>query len=96
MKEWRDCMEVEELNRLEYTILETLYASNSTDRYHGMTISEIMADNKGLLGARMTIYKKMKKLVKNGYLKKGITDNHADTFYVADKSINLIEGGKRA
>jgi hypothetical protein len=88
----------DELNRLEYTILETLYASDSTDRYHGMTIGEIMSDNDGLLGTRMTVYKKMKKLTQNGYLAKGIIDNHADTFYVLDKSIQLIKdrGGKKA
>jgi hypothetical protein len=63
-----------------------------------MTIGEIMSDNDGLLGTRMTVYKKMKKLTQNGYLAKGIIDNHADTFYVLDKSIQLIKdrGGKKA
>ena len=86
--------EVFELNRLEYEILETLYATNSVDRFHGMTITEIMEDNGGTLGARMTIYKKMKKLIEAGYIQKGVTDNHADTFYLLQRAIKTIEGGK--
>ena len=83
-----------ELNRLEYMILETLYEFGSKDRFHGMTITEILMENEGSLGARMTVYKKMRKLVNAGYIKKGAIDNHADTFYLLDKAIKTIEGGK--
>ncbi len=55
-----------ELNRLEFMILETLYEFGSMDRFHGLTISEILLENEGSLGARMTVYKKMKKLPDNG------------------------------
>lgn len=82
-----------ELNRLEYMILDTLYAFGSRDRFHGMTITEILTENEGSLGARMTVYKKMRKLVKAGYIEKGAIDNHADTFYLLDKAIKTIEGG---
>ena len=51
-----------ELNRLEFIILDTLYGFGSMDKFHGMTITEILEDNNGALGARMTVYKKMKKL----------------------------------
>lgn len=84
-----------ELNRLEFMILDTLYNFGSQDCFHGLTISEIMEENDGSLGARMTVYKKMKKLVKAGYIEKGCIDNHADTFYLLDKSIKLFEGGKQ-
>lgn len=83
-----------ELNRLEFMILETLYEFGSKDRFHGLTITEILTENEGSLGARMTVYKKMKKLVKAGYIQKGAIDNHADTFYLLDKAIKTIEGGK--
>ena len=83
-----------ELNRLEFMILETLYAFGSRDCFHGMTITEIMEDNDGSLGARMTVYKKMKKLEKAGYIQKGCIDNHAHTFILLDKSIKLFEGGE--
>lgn len=83
-----------ELNRLEYMILETLYEFGSKDRFHGMTITEILIENEGSLGARMTVYKKMKKLVKAGYIAKGAVDNHAHTFYLLDRAIKTIEGGR--
>lgn len=82
-----------ELNRLEYMILESLYASHCKDRFHGMTITEILEDNEGSLGARMTVYKKMKKLVNAGYIAKGCVDNHADTFYLLEKANKLFERG---
>lgn len=82
-----------ELNRLEYMILESLYDANCKDHFHGMSITEIMEDNEGVLGTRMTIYRKLKKLVKYGYIKCGAKDNHADTFYLLEKSIRLFKGG---
>ncbi len=80
-----------ELNRLEYNILKYLYDNGCIDHYHSMTITELLDNNKKL-GARMTIWKKLNKLVKAKYVKKGITDNHADTFYLLDKSLKIIEG----
>lgn len=83
-----------ELNRLEFMILETLYNGGCKDRFHGMTITEILDDNEGALGARMTVWKKIKRLVDAKYVDKGILDNHADTYYVLDKTIKMFEGGK--
>lgn len=79
-----------ELNRLEFDILKCLYDGGCTDQYHSMSITELLnADEK--LVARMTIYKKLDKLVKAKYVKKGIVDNHADTFYLLDKTIRIFE-----
>ena len=86
--------EILELNRLEYMILESLYIGGCKDRFHGMTITEILDDNEGSLGKRMTVWKKMQKLVSNGYLAKGILDDHADTYYLLEKSIKTIESVK--
>lgn len=84
-----------ELNHMEFMILQSLYDFGSKDCFHGMTITEIMEDNDGSLGARMTVYKKMKKLVQAGYIDKGVLDNHADTFYLLDRGIRLFEGGNK-
>lgn len=79
-----------ELNRLEFMILNSLYHANCTNPYYSMTITDLINDNEGALGARMTIYRKMKKLTKAGYIKKGCLDNHADTFYLLERrSSNL-------
>ena len=34
------------LNRLEFIILETLYEFGSKDRFHGMTITEILLEDR--------------------------------------------------
>jgi transcriptional regulator with XRE-family HTH domain len=79
-----------ELNRLEFNILKCLYDSGCVDPYHSMTITELL--EKYELDKRMTIYKKLRKLTQEKYVKKGITDNHADTFYLLDKALKIIEG----
>ena len=38
--------------------------------------------------------KKMQKLVNGGYLAKGILDDHADTYYILEKSTRIIESLK--
>lgn len=85
--------EIFELNRLEYMILETLYNGNCKDYFHGMTVTEIQEDNEGALGARMTIWKKAKRLLSAGYVEKGVLDNHADTYFLSKKGIKIVEGG---
>ena len=86
--------EIFELNRMEFMILKSLYDGGCTEHYHSMTITDLINDNEGALGTRMTIYRKMQKLMKAGYIKKGCLDNHADTFYLLQKGIKLVEGGK--
>lgn len=83
-----------ELNRVDYMILESLYSGKCKDCFHGMTITEISDDYDGSLGKRTTVWKKMQKLVSNGYLAKGILDDHADTYYLTEKSIKIIESLK--
>ena len=83
-----------ELNRLDYMILDTLYDGDFKDFYHAITITEMMELNNGALGARMTIYKKLQKLVNAEYVSKGIIDNHSDTYYLLEKGIKTVEGGK--
>lgn len=83
-----------ELNRLDFIILDTLYNGGFKDYYHAITITEIMDENNGALGARMTVYKKLQRLVKAEYIAKGIIDNHSDTYYLLEKGIKTIEGGR--
>lgn len=56
-----------------------------------MTITDLINDNEDALGARMTIYGKMKKLTKAGYIKKGCLDNHADTLYLLERRSSNLE-----
>lgn len=81
------------INRLEYIILRKLYSNECRDYFNSCTITELMEDTNGALATRMTMYKKLKKLVINGYVSKGVTDDHADTYFILEKGVNLIEGG---
>ena len=90
--------EHDNINRADYLLLSTLYASECTDYFHSMTISEIIDDNSDEhgnhpLGARMTVYRKLQRLVEIGYIKKGIKDDHSDTYYLDTKGINLMKDG---
>ena len=83
-----------ELNRMEFMILKSLYDGSCTGHYQSMTITDLIEDNEGALGVRMTVYRKMQKLMKAGYIQKAGLDIHADTFYLLEKGIKLIEGGE--
>lgn len=76
------------LNRSDYLILDTLHGSNMTDQFHSMTIEEIMEETGNVLGVRMTVYRMVTKLVKLGYLEKGVMDNHANTYYLTNEGRN--------
>lgn len=78
------------LNRSDYLILDTLHGSNMTDQFHSMTIEEIMEETGNVLGVRMTVYRMVTKLVKLGYLEKGVMDNHANTYYLTNDGRKLF------
>lgn len=80
------------LNRSDYLILDTLHGSNMTDQFHSMTIEEIMEETGNVLGVRMTVYRMVTKLVKLGYLEKGVMDNHANTYYLTNDGRKLFKG----
>ena len=82
-----------ELNRLDYIILDTIYDVWFKDYYHAITILEMLELNKNSL-KRMTVYKKLQKLVEAEYIAKGIIDNHSDTYYLLKKGIKTVEGGR--
>lgn len=85
--------ETDEINRLAYMLLRQLYANDCKDHFSGCTIAELLEEAGGAFGARMTVYKKLQKLVKAKYISKGVIDDHSDTYYIIEKGINLIEGG---
>ena len=78
------------LNRSDYLILKTLHDSQMTDQFHSMTIEEIMEETGNALGVRITVYRMVTKLVKLGYLEKGVMDNHANTYYLSSEGCKLF------
>ena len=84
-----------ELNRLDYIILDTLYDGGFKDYYHAITIAEMLELKNGAL-KRMIVYKKLQQLGKAEYIGKGIIDDHSDTYYLLEKGIKTVEGGREA
>lgn len=82
------------VNRSDYLILKTLHDLKMTDQFHSMTIEEIMEETGNALGVRITIYRMVTKLVKLGYLEKGVMDNHANTYYLSDEGCKLFKEDK--
>lgn len=60
----------------------------------GIIIAEIMEylDSVNAHKSRKTVYLHLQKLLKTEYLKKGITCNHADSFYITEKGKNALKG----
>lgn len=86
-----------EVNRLDQLILMSLKKNDCIDKRSGMTITEIIYDNTMedgtcVLGVRMTVYRKLKRLLNTGYIACGIVDNHADTYYLVDKGRAWLTG----
>ena len=84
----------DKFNRSDYLILDTPHGPNMTDQFHSKTIEEIMDETDKALGDRLTIYRMETKLVKLGYLEKGVMDNHANTYYLTNDGRKLFKEDK--
>ena len=81
--------------RTDYLILSTLQKRKCTDYFHSLTISEIIDLNrnesgKHCLGVRQTVYRKLQRLLDMKYIAKGVKDNHADSYYLDQRGIRLM------
>lgn len=79
-----------ELAREDYVILKFLKKRNCTSHFMSATLQEIMQVTNN---SRPTTYRKMMNLRKQGYVEKGCKSINADTFYLLEKGIKLVENG---
>ena len=79
------------LNRAELKILKCLYSNGCTSQYNSMTVAEILDKDK-VLRTKDVVYKNLKKLKNVKCVNKGIMNSHADTYYILDRAIKMIEG----
>lgn len=79
-----------ELTRVDYVILKFLKKKNCTNYFESATLQEIMQIT---CNSRPTTYRRMMNLRKHGYVKKGCRSINADTFYLLEKGIKLVENG---
>jgi hypothetical protein len=79
-----------ELTRVDYVILKFLKKKNCINYFESATLQEIMQIT---CNSRPTTYRKMMNLRKYGYVEKGCRSVNADTFYVLEKGIRVVENG---
>ena len=77
------------INRLDIIILELLESYKCNNKYLGMTISEMMESCN--MGCRNNVYIRLRKLLKEELIGKGIIDNHADTYYITKKGLETLQ-----
>lgn len=79
-----------ELTRVDYVILKFLKKKNCTSHFMSATLQEIMQITGN---SRPTTYRKMMNLCEHGYVEKGCKSVNADTFYLLEKGMKIIENG---
>ena len=79
-----------ELTRVDFIILCFLKKKNCISHFKSATLKEIM-DIAG--NSRPTTYRRMMNLRKCGYVEKGCKDINADTFYLLEKGLKIVESG---
>ena len=79
-----------ELTRVDYIILKFLKKKNCINHFESATLQEIMSVAPN---SRPTTYRRMMNLRKYGYVEKGCKDVNADTFYLLEKGIKIVENG---
>ena len=77
-----------ELTRSDCTILNFLKRNDYTNQLRSATLQEIMKITKN---SRPTTYRKMMNLFEQKFVGKGCKDVNADTFYLLEKGIRIVE-----
>lgn len=79
-----------ELTRVDYVILKYLKKKNCVSHFESATLQEIMQISGN---SRPTTYRRMMNLRKYGYVEKGCRAINADTFYLLEKGMKIVENG---
>ena len=83
------------MNRIDLCVLAVLFEQQADSFMVAMSIDEISAIGIEDI-ARITLYKHLKELVRNGYVGIGAKAERADSYFITKKGIELlnIEGRK--
>ena len=79
-----------ELTRVDYVVLKFLKKKNCISHFESATLQEIMSITSN---SRPTAYRRMMNLRKYGYVEKGCRAINADTFYLLEKGMKIVENG---
>lgn len=83
-----------DLNRLDVTIMQVLEQNGADNHSVGMTITEVLDAllDIGIVRSRWSFYRRLGRMVQNGYVEKGVLENHADTYYLVQKGRDFLKG----
>ena len=77
-----------ELTRKHFIYLKILYKNKCTSFFQSMTLAEIMEITRT---KRVSTYRNLQKLYKNGYIDKACKSGQADTYRLTPKGIQIVE-----
>lgn len=78
------------MNRLGFIVLSVLKQSGATTKPSSMTLREIVAaEDFGV--KENTIFKKIKDFEKSGYIRRGLKEGRADTFFITPEGCRILE-----
>lgn len=78
------------MTRMSVVLLEIMVDMNATSPILAKSINEMLADaDVRERFSHSTLYRNLKSLVQEGFLAYGLMDKRAETFYVAQKGIDL-------
>lgn len=81
-----------DMDRMDYALMKFLKSNSCVGFFNGMTAQEIM-DKLG--SRRSTTYRKLIRLIGQGYVEKGCKDINADTYCITDKGVKLVEQSEK-
>lgn len=81
------------MNRLGFLVLSVLLANGAYNRTAAMSLKEIM-QTEDLDVKENTLFKKLRDYEIQGYVKKGIKDGRANTFYITDAGKKFLKQNK--
>ena len=77
-----------DINRLDIQILQELKNNNAVEPVNALTIDEI--NNKNMC-SRVHFNRRIVWLLKLGLISKGIKDRMANTYYISEKGLKVIQ-----
>ena len=77
------------INRLDVIILQLLKGNGCNDKLSGMTINEMLESCD--IGCRYNVYIRLRKLLGDDLIDKVFMDNHADTYYITENGLKLLQ-----
>ena len=77
------------INRLDVIILQLLKGNGCNDKLSWMTINEMLESCD--IGCRYNVYIRLRKLLGDDLINKGFMDNHADTYYITQNDLKLLQ-----